>query len=603
MPVYRDDFLEGVAGADVKLVSLIDDFLAREVPDGGYAVLIGSDGTLLALPVAGEADWNIEELAEYTYQDAILQDTFKPDDFNLHNQPGMESLAHALESAPTGSAELDINGSPRIVSWATIPETGWKLLSVVQTANIQAAAEAMIQRIMMIGSIMLISLILAYAVYFVFLFRKAHKTSIRIASPLIKISNMARRIGRGDYDQEVPEIPVVELNNTAAIVAETGRQLGESTQSLLDIQEILRKSEQDIRALIHAVEDMILVVDKNGSVQHVWRKEDESDHPKPIDESPHLAAYFPTDVVERILRHTRSVLTTGSTSAVEYKDGDGPDARWYQVRISPVDPALQTAVLSLRDITDRIHTEQAAMQAKEEAESASNAKSRFLSSMSHELRTPLNAVLGYAQLLSFSDEGVQDEDARHSVQEIIRAGRHLLNLIDRILELTKTESDRNPIVLEAVRVDEIMKEVVDLIRPMADKRNIRITMEPGAYCSSTVQADPTRVRQVLINLLTNAIKYNRPGGTVDIYCNRDDTRIRFNIVDTGYGIPEAETEQIFQPFYRLPYPEGTPEGTGIGLAISRQLVEDMGGRIGVVSEEGAGSRFWFSLPQTKTEDE
>jgi PAS domain S-box-containing protein len=245
------------------------------------------------------------------------------------------------------------------------------------------------------------------------------------------------------------------------------------------------------------------------------------------------------------------------------------------------------------DITDRKRAESALVAARDVAERASRAKSEFLSRMSHELRTPMNAVLGFGQLLEM-DPGL---DARHAVhvREILRAGRHLLALIDEVLDLARVEAGRIELSAAPVALAPQVAECLALVRPLAQARSIALVADVAA--EALVQADPIRLRQVLINLLSNAIKYNRDGGEVRV----DAVPIagvgwRIGVLDTGPGIGPAQQAQLFEPFNRLGAQHGDVPGVGIGLVITRRLVEAMGGRIGLDSPPGAGCRFWFELP-------
>jgi CheY-like chemotaxis protein len=228
------------------------------------------------------------------------------------------------------------------------------------------------------------------------------------------------------------------------------------------------------------------------------------------------------------------------------------------------------------------------------AETASLAKSDFLSSMSHELRSPLNAILGFAQLME-SEVPAPTPAQAESIAQILQAGWHLLKLINEILDLAKVESGQVPLSEEPVSLAEVMLESQAMIEPQAQQRGITLTF-PRFDIPAFVHADRTRVKQVLINLLSNAVKYNHEHGTVDVRCASDAPgRIRISIKDSGAGLPPDQIAQLFQPFNRLGQEAGVVEGTGIGLVVAKRLVELMGGTIGVESTVGAGSVFWFEL--------
>jgi PAS domain S-box-containing protein len=247
-----------------------------------------------------------------------------------------------------------------------------------------------------------------------------------------------------------------------------------------------------------------------------------------------------------------------------------------------------------RDISEQKAYEEKLKQATLEAQQANRAKSEFLSSMSHELRTPLNAILGFSQLLE-SEENLNAEQ-KENVTDIIRAGSHLLDLINEVLDLAKIESGKLELSIEPVPLNDIMSACQKLITPTAEQHGIRLQFAEGCMAGHRLRADYTRTKQVLLNLLSNAIKYNRENGSVTIHCQQQDDKLRIEVRDTGTGIPAAKQDKLFEAFNRLGAESGSIEGTGIGLLITRQLVEMMGGELGVESNLGEGSTFWFTLP-------
>jgi signal transduction histidine kinase/CheY-like chemotaxis protein len=230
----------------------------------------------------------------------------------------------------------------------------------------------------------------------------------------------------------------------------------------------------------------------------------------------------------------------------------------------------------------------------EEAQRANQAKTEFLSRVSHELRTPLNSILGFAQLLEMDELDPRQEDG---VRRIRRGGAHLLALIDEVLEISAIESGEMRISLEPVLVNRVVKEALDLVAPLAAERNVRVSTRVG---DGYVLADYQRLKQVLLNLLANAVKYNRAGGAATVSTEQGpDGRLLIHVDDTGSGIRADDLPRLFQPFERLEAVDSTIEGTGLGLALSRGLVEAMNGTIGVESEAGIGTRFTVELAESQ----
>jgi PAS domain S-box-containing protein len=249
------------------------------------------------------------------------------------------------------------------------------------------------------------------------------------------------------------------------------------------------------------------------------------------------------------------------------------------------------------DVTERQHGEEALNQAKQEADRANRAKSEFLSRMSHELRTPLNAILGFGQLLQRDD---LTEGQRESVDQVLRGGRHLLGLINEVLDVSRIETGSLALSQEAVNVDELLKETIDLTRPLAAERELRIEAPSQEGCSWTVRADRQRLRQVLLNLASNAVKYNRHGGTIEFACQAAaDGRLRILVRDSGPGVPADKLPRLFTPFDRLGAEMTDIQGTGMGLALSRRLTEAMGGTLTADSIEGKGSSFTIELARAE----
>jgi signal transduction histidine kinase/CheY-like chemotaxis protein len=312
-------------------------------------------------------------------------------------------------------------------------------------------------------------------------------------------------------------------------------------------------------------------------------------------ERPHWAHFFASvqahdgqENVELELRRGDGEVFFAQMVCVRHKVGAGGTA-------PRIDESCLEVSIALTDISVRKGVEAKLNEAMAAAEKANRAKTDFLSSMSHELRTPLNAILGFAQIMESTTPPPTAAQQR-DLERILKAGWYLLELINEVLDLTLIESGKAMLSYEAVALNDVMQECQALIEPQAQQRGIELRLPPGGFFRY-VMADRTRLKQVLINLLFNAVKYNKPGGVVSIECiPRPSGSIRISVRDTGAGLSQEQLGQLFQPFNRLGKEAGGEEGTGIGLVVTKRLVELMGGVIGVDSNVGVGTVFWIEFP-------
>jgi PAS domain S-box-containing protein len=359
----------------------------------------------------------------------------------------------------------------------------------------------------------------------------------------------------------------------------------------------VREREATLQAVVNASPDIIAILDGEGQIRsmsqaieritgrpssdRVGRSAFGSDIIHPDD----LAGFSETQrrVLHGQIEHAAMRLR------VRHADG-----HWLTLEAHSRPMAVPAGVLVVsRDVTEQAAMEEELRLAKLAAEQANEAKSEYLSRMSHELRTPLNAILGFAQLLELDD---LDTEQRDNLGHILSGARHLLSLINEVLDIAAIEAGRLSLSLEPVALADVVAETVSLIRPLADQQNI-VVVGPEVSCSSHVLGDRQRLKQVLLNLLSNAVKYNRQGGSVQLACEPlDGGRLRITVTDTGLGVPPEAVERLFVPFERVTNEQSGIEGTGLGLPLSKRLAEAMGGTLDLASTPGQGSTFWVELP-------
>ncbi|MET0865500.1 MAG: PAS domain-containing protein [Nakamurella sp.] len=305
-----------------------------------------------------------------------------------------------------------------------------------------------------------------------------------------------------------------------------------------------------------------------------------------------------SDDRDRFRRDYWAASAAGSWARIEYRVVlSAGEERWLRATTMPVADrpgARRRSASIVEDITVSRQAE-AALTAARDAEKASAAKNEFLSRMSHELRTPLNAVLGFAQLLELDQ---LTDDQQQAVQQILRGGQHLTQLIDDVLDISKIEGDRLDLSMESVPIVVFLTETVDMMRALARAAGVGLTYShDDAAARPVARADHRRLRQVVLNLLSNAIKFNHPGGRVEVSCAvADDSRLSILVQDTGRGIREEDLPRLFTPFDRLGAQETEIEGTGVGLALSHRLMAAMGGTLTATSLAGIGSAFIAAIP-------
>ncbi|MBD8271695.1 ATP-binding protein [Pseudomonas fluorescens] len=380
-------------------------------------------------------------------------------------------------------------------------------------------------------------------------------------------------------------------------IGQLGTRLVEAGLLLAERERALRENEERLRLIIDGVKDYgIFALDIAGYVTS-WNAG--AERIKGYTEQEIIGQHFSLFYLpQECPQHPAMALDEATRKGHYMEEGwrlrqDGTRF-WASVVITAqfdATGALRGFSKITRDITDRRAAEIALGTAREEAERASRAKSEFLSRMSHELRTPLNSILGFAQLLDLDSAAGQKAQVGH----ILRAGQHLLTLINEVLDIAKIEAGRLPLNIEPIPLAGTLQEALALVSPMAADAGIQLQALPTLAADIGIVADRQRLTQVLLNLLSNAIKYNRPEGQVSIEVKIEGQRIGVSVCDTGKGIAANHIGQLFKPFERLGA-DPKVEGSGLGLALSKSLLEKMNGGLSVHSQHDIGSRFTLELP-------
>jgi PAS domain S-box-containing protein len=392
----------------------------------------------------------------------------------------------------------------------------------------------------------------------------------RLLRPLRGLTDFAGRVGKGDLKQRSPIVRMDEIGRLALAFNRMLDELGSITVSKNYVNNIL-----------HSMAESMLVVDCDRRVRTVNQA------------ALSMLGYSEGELIGQPVSRIAdcadvAVPVSGMECAFMLKSGTRIPVLFSAASL----PDDAGEVWLAQDISGRKRAEDDLLKAKHEAEAASRAKSDLLSRTSHELRTPLNAILGFGQLLEMGELCEMD---RANVEHILKAGHHLLKLINEVLDIAGVESGRRGLSLEAVFVRDAVDESIDLVSTQAAAR--RITIHDALEEDHWVLADRQRLQQVLINLLSNAVKYNREAGEVFVTCERlADRCLRLSVRDTGMGIAGSDINKVFTPFERLGADQAGIEGTGLGLSFAKAFIEAMGGRIGVESVAGRGTTFWVDIP-------
>ncbi|MBF0256806.1 MAG: HAMP domain-containing protein [Gammaproteobacteria bacterium] len=474
VPIYRGDVLEGVSGLDVTIDSFVNNVLNLHFPWDAGTFMVDDKGTILAMQPAIEAALGLKELGAHVYQDNIKQTVEKPEEFNILQlkDEALRSQMQQLFDSGVRIGNLTIDGVDYLISQEIVSQTGWHMMTLIETSKVLEPIIQLKQLTNRIGYFAIAAMVGFYLLFFVYLLRKSHRLTAQIARPIEQLSLATRGLGADLSARRIEPTSIAEIDD--------------------------------------------------------------------------LGANFNTMVAE------------------------------LEVRTN----ALISAKLA--------------------AESANVAKSRFLAVMSHEIRTPLNAILGTAQVLQSAKLGPQEQEVQ--LAAIMRSGANLLEILNSVLDYANIDTQNLEIKPERFSLCNAMADFIQQVQTKARSKKLKLTLQIDPRLPCAITADAKRLEQVLSNLVNNAIKFTPSGGAVELQVVLQDESeqqllLQFAISDTGIGISAQQQQQLYLPF-RQADDSSTRKysGTGLGLALSKKLVELMGGNIWVESQLGSGSTFYFTLP-------
>jgi len=596
-PVYHGDFLEGVVGIDITVSGILEQIGQVQVPWGGYAMLVSDDLSIMALPEPGEADFGLAELTEHSYLDAIRREVFKPEDFQLDRRPETAELAAAISGASSGVQQVMLGGRPQLVAWTTVAQTGWHLLAVVDEAAVFRQTNALASRYQQIGYLLIAGLVLFYIGFFALMWLRARQLSGALLTPIAGISRMLGEIGVGRWQPQPAQSQIRELDEMCRHTQDIGSRLAYSESERWEAQRRLEL------VLESATEGLWEYDMPNHRLRIRGGMGTRFGLPSgQLSDSEFRRRIHPDDLPQALAQIERVSRGLQQRYEAEYRFADTQGHyHWLLSRGRVLEHDPDTGVAKILagthvDIDALKRVEEELRAATLQAQAASEAKGRLLSGISHELRTPLNAILGFAQLMRMDCDDESQSEAAEYLDEILLASRHLNQLLGEILEWSSLQNEPAQLELQAVDVCNLMRECAELVSLEVQQRGLHLQLQlPDEPLQ--VLAEPRRLRQVLLNLLSNAMKYNVPDGHISLRTETSPGHVRLLVEDTGLGIEPAQQAQVFEPFQRLGRENSMIQGTGIGLSLCLEFARLMNGQLGLHSEPGVGSRFWIELPR------
>ncbi len=568
-PVYRDEFLEAVVGADVTIGRIVADVLNKEVPWQGFVLLIGKSGTLLALPPQGEKLFSVKELTTHDYVDAIRADTFKPGQFNVHEREDFSAIGQLLKAEPSGVSRIE-RIEPYLVAWHTIPSVGWKLMSVVPEEAVLGPSRALTEDLSAIGWVMLAGLAGFYLIFFTFLYRRARVVSRSIAQPLAQIERMAHRIAIGEYEQDPPEFGFSEFRHTVGELRQMGRLLGDSNHAREAAEARLTERNEELSTILSLSPDGLVSFDAAGIVVETnpafmvltgWNRDE-------------LIGCERAEFWARLREQGSGAEPPAGVTTILRLQRPRPVVLECRV----VGDAGGAQVAYFRDVTL--------------ADELDRTKSQFLATAAHELRTPIAVITGYTEFLQASDPPAAERG--DILATMRRHGDQITSIVTELLDLARIEARAGrDFTMIRQPLAPAVRRFVETFRIGDDARVPQLSGDFGA-AEAFVDAD--KFCQALGNVLSNACKYSPPGTPVSVRLVAGDAEVGVAVHDRGSGMEQADVQRIFERFHRGESATGVP-GSGLGMTIVKEIMDIHGGRIEIESQPGAGTTVILWLPR------
>lgn len=589
-PVYVDDEFAGVAGFDLAIKALIAEVEEIELPWNGYAMLVDEYLNIVALSPNAADELALEALPTDVAEGKVYQLTRQDERHNLGSQAELKSLSDALTTS-YGTLSSKHRGQNLMFGWQTVSGPNWKLITIVNEQALFAQTNALDRELNQVVYWMIAGLVVFYITFFFFIWRRTHHFSAVLSNAIAGSKRRLKRIEQRDYSvSNDPPSGLIEFNDLA-------NSLDTMAAVLNDYVERISAGEKRLRQALQTSGDIVIEIDNDQGVVYGTRR------------FMQLLGYDAEHDSEALSNQFKLIHQDDRAAMEQYLEGafregiaydcelrvlcaDGHYI-WVQARGTGVLDEIigkRKVVATVSNIDQRKRAELHLQQAKQAADQANRAKTLFLSSVTHELRTPLSAIIGFTQV---AELGELSDFQQTALTQIKQASAHLRNLVDDILTQSEIEANALALDVKETNVDSSVTEALNVVQSIAVEHQVELHYV--RHSTPLVLADTRRLHQILINLLSNGIKYNRQRGHVYITSEYDDDYVYINIRDEGKGIDMENLERIFDPFVRIGKEASAIQGTGIGLTISRDLAQRMGGRISVSSTLDHGSIFTLSL--------